>query len=342
MSAVDDTRALEGEDGAHTGTITHSLSASSGDGDYNDVTVPDVTVSITDDVFSELEGPIDSIGTDENGERTPTVMGITADISDATNASPTTSLTFDQLTDPTPLPGRGDTPGFKHGTVKTEGAERTEQLGRRERSLKRQNERLEEFASVVSHDLRNPLTVAEGRLALAREECESEHLDAVTDAHDRMSALIGDLLTLAREGDRLSETEAVDLADLSENCWRNVGTADATVRTPVDRMIQADRSRLAQLLENLIRNAIEHGGEDVTVTIGGLGDGFYVEDDGPGIPEDERDSVFDAGYSTADEGTGFGLSIVKQVADAHGWDIDVADGADGGARFEITGVGLSG
>jgi len=209
------------------------------------------------------------------------------------------------------------------------------------RQLERQNKRLNEFTGVVSHDLRNPLGVAEGRLELAREECDSEHLDTVATAHDRMETLIEDLLTLAREGGRVSDMEPVDLAELSENCWQNVETADSTIRTSIDRTIQADQSRLAQLLENLMRNAVEHGGEDMTITVGELYDGFFVEDAGPGIPEDERDDVFDAGYSTSEDGTGFGLSIVKQVAEAHEWDIRVTEGSDGGARFEITGVGFT-
>jgi signal transduction histidine kinase len=74
------------------------------------------------------------------------------------------------------------------------------------------------------------------------------------------------------------------------------------------------------------------------VTVGDLDGGFYVEDDGPGVPEDDRESVFTAGYSTADDGTGFGLSIVKQVTDAHGWSIALTESGAGGARFEITGV----
>lgn len=77
---------------------------------------------------------------------------------------------------------------------------------------------------------------------------------------------------------------------------------------------------------------------DVTVTIGDLDRGFYVEDDGPGIPEEERDAVFKAGYSTNEAGTGFGLNIVKQVVQSHGWEIIVTESLDGGARFEITGV----
>ena len=216
----------------------------------------------------------------------------------------------------------------------------TERIESRQ-ELERQNERLEEFASVVAHDLRSPLTIADGQLELAREERASEHLDIIANAHDRMDALIGDLLTLAREGDRVSDTEAVDLGELSEVSWQNVETANATIHTRTERTLRADQSRLAQLLENLIRNAVEHGGESATVTIGDIDNGFYVEDDGRGIPEGKHKAVFDSGYSTIEGGTGFGLSIVKQIADAHGWEIRVTHGSDGGARFEITGVEFS-
>jgi PAS domain S-box-containing protein len=209
-----------------------------------------------------------------------------------------------------------------------------------ERRLERQNERLDAFASVISHDLRNPLNVANLRLELAADECDSPHLESIAEAHDRMNALIDDLLTLAREGNQVSDVEAVALADLVQNCWRNVETADATIDLRVDQSIQANRSRLAQLFENLIRNAVDHAGRNATVVVGPVGDqdGLYVEDDGPGIPEDERDEVFEAGYSTAEGGTGFGLSIVDEVATAHGWDIRVTTGTEGGARFEITNV----
>ncbi|MFD1562107.1 PAS domain S-box protein [Haloarchaeobius amylolyticus] len=202
---------------------------------------------------------------------------------------------------------------------------------------KKREKRLERFASIASHDLRNPLNVAQGRLELAREECDSEHLDHVGRAHERMTVLIEDLLTLARDGDGIGELEPVDLEAVAETCWRHVATADATVRIETDRTIRADRSRLAQLFENLFRNAIEHGGDDVSVSVGGRPDGFYVADDGPGVPEAEREDVFRDGYSTATAGTGYGLSIVEQVADAHGWTVHLTDGEHGGARFDIVG-----
>lgn len=218
--------------------------------------------------------------------------------------------------------------------------ESTEELRKRERELTHQNDRLEQFASIVSHDLRNPLTIAEGRLELAKEEGAeySDHLDDVERAHDRMKKLIEDLLTLAREGDAVAEPEDVDVAAKAEQCWRNVETANASLVVDFDGTIRADESRLQQVFENLVRNAIEHAGDDVTVTVGRLDAGFYIEDDGPGISAEAREHIFDAGYSTRDGGTGFGLNIVKQIVDAHGWDISVTEGSEGGSRFEITNV----
>jgi len=207
-----------------------------------------------------------------------------------------------------------------------------------EAELEQSNEKLSEFASAVSHDLRNPLNVAESWLELAREEHDSEHLRKVARAHDRMDALIEDVLTLAREGTTAQEPEWIALDDVVDSCWSTVDTAEATLVSRTDRRIRADRDRLQRLLENVFRNAVEHGGTGVTVSIGDLDDGFYVADDGPGIPESEREQVFERGYSTSSDGTGFGLAIVAEVADAHGWTVAVTESEDGGARFEVAGV----
>jgi len=223
-------------------------------------------------------------------------------------------------------------------------AERTRRLHERSAELERQNDRLEEFVGVVSHDLRNPLNVAQGRVELAQAECDSEHLDAAAQAHERMETLISDLLTLAREGQRVRETAPISLSAVAEACWMNVDTASATLNVVDDMTLAADESRLQQLVENLIRNGVEHAGEDVQITIGPIddSDGFYVADDGPGIPDDSRDEIFDAGVSTTQSGSGFGLRIVEQVADAHGWDVTVTDrdpdAEATGARFNVSGV----
>jgi PAS domain-containing protein len=207
--------------------------------------------------------------------------------------------------------------------------------------LERERDRLEEFAGVVSHDLRNPLNTAVGRLGLLRDEVDgdSDHLPALERSLERMNELIGDLLALAREGTAVEEPDRVRPADVAERAWHTTGTADATLDVePLGRVL-ADESRLRQLFENLFRNAVEHGGSDVTVTVGPLeGRGLFVADDGPGIPAEDRERVRETGYTTSEGGTGFGLSIVETIADAHGWGMRVVESETGGARFEFTGV----
>lgn len=243
-------------------------------------------------------------------------------------------------------------------------ARREETLRDREAELERQNERLEEFAAVVSHDLRSPLAVATGRLDLALDACGDEavaaELSAVAAAHDRMEGLVDDLLTLAREGRTVGDRERVDLAPLVAAAAE--GVSGVTVETTDVDAIDADPERLRELLANLLENAARHGGTDARVEVGplyatddGPGDegttgegppdgsplvGFRVADDGPGIDPAERESVFEWGYTTGRDGTGLGLAIVRRIAEAHGWSVSATESAAGGARFEVrTGPG---
>ena len=226
-------------------------------------------------------------------------------------------------------------------TIRTKQLEEyTRRLQEKETDLERRNGQLEQFANVLSHDLRNPLNVAQGHLELLREDHDSEHAESIDGALDRIATMIEDLLTLAQQGEEIRDLERVDLESLSEGCWTTVATADATLSTAEVRQFDADPGRLRQLLENLFRNSIEHGSEDVHITVGELpaGDGFFVADDGPGIPASEREDVFESGYSTTRSGTGFGLAIVGEVAEAHGWEVAVTESEDGGARFEFSNV----
>ncbi len=221
--------------------------------------------------------------------------------------------------------------------------ERERELRARTRELRREKERSEVFASAVSHDLRNPLNVATGHLGMARRDrADDDHLAAVADALDRMEAITEDVLTIAREGATVESPEPVTLASLVEECWDNVDTTDATlqVRLPEGFTVGADPRRLRHVVENLFRNAMEHAGPRPTIELGALSEaeGFYVADDGPGIDPDSREEVFQPGYSTAANGTGFGLAIVGEMAGAHGWTVSATESADGGARFEFTGV----
>jgi PAS domain S-box-containing protein len=210
---------------------------------------------------------------------------------------------------------------------------------KRERQLRKQKEQLDEFAGVVSHDLRNPLNVAQGRAELLAEDCESEHLDPIVGALDRIGEIVTDTLTLARQGQVVADTESVCLTDLAGSSWKAVSTPTATIDIVDEIVIDGDRGRLQHVFENLFRNAIEHSEGDVTISVGRLDDhGFYVEDTGPGIPEEAREAVFEPGHTSASGGTGFGLTIVRRIAEAHGWEVTIADGTQGGARFEFTDV----
>ncbi|MFB6183747.1 MAG: sensor histidine kinase [Haloarculaceae archaeon] len=212
--------------------------------------------------------------------------------------------------------------------------------------MKRQRRRLSEFASTVSHDLRNPLMVVRGRVELLDEDASDSQIETIERNLDRMEAIIEDTVTVAREGQPVEETEPVDVGSVAETCWQHLDTGSATLDLDGEVTVDADADRLDRLFEHLFDNVVEHGSTSnrtrsdsaVTVTVGALAgdvDGFYVEDDGPGIPADERDRVFEPGYTTAGERTGFGLCIVRELAEAHGWAVSLVEGSDGGARFEF-------
>lgn len=222
-----------------------------------------------------------------------------------------------------------------------------ETLRARKQQLEHQNERLDQFAGIVSHDLRNPLNVTSGYLELIDARIEDDtaavdesELDEMKQAAERMEAIIEDALTLAREGKAVTETKAVGLAETARSAWETVATTDATLTVETDAVIEADRGRVRTIFENLFRNSVEHGRADVSVTVGDLDDatGFFVADDGPGIPDEQKEAVLDHGFTTSEDGTGFGLAIVSDAASAHGWDVTVTDSETGGARFEFTGV----
>jgi PAS domain S-box-containing protein len=209
------------------------------------------------------------------------------------------------------------------------------------RKLQERNERLDEFATVVTHDLRNPLTIADSHLSFAMEDIDEtvagyDALEDVDQALTRMDRLTEDLLTLARQGQRLTETESVEFATAVSRAWDQTETADAELVIVDDGTIKADSSRLNRLFEHLFRNAHQHGSDEITVRAGLLDNGFYVEDDGPGIDPDERDRVLEYGYTTQSGGTGLGLSIVNSIAEAHGWGVSITDSEIGGVRIEIS------
>lgn len=209
------------------------------------------------------------------------------------------------------------------------------------RDLERQVDRLDEFASMLAHELRNPLGIANGWLDEAEASGEPVAFERVESAHDRMRCMIDDLLALAQMGEVISDPTVVSVPAVVAEAWDSVATAEATLRVDDDldaAIVDADADRLQDVFANLFRNAVEHGGDDVTVDVGRCSESFYVEDDGPGFESTDPTRLFESGYTTNADGTGFGLAIVKQVVEAHGWTVRATDGDADGARFEVTDV----
>ena len=227
--------------------------------------------------------------------------------------------------------------------------------GHSERVLSERNEQLKDLVRAISHDLRTPLSVAEGNVRLARETGDLSRLETTSRALVRANELLDHLALLATEEKQIHEPGPTGLREVAEAAWSIAGTDGGVLNVERDVVVSADRQRLQQLLENLFDNAVEHGsttnrakpdgavehaGTDVTVGVGLLNgkEGFFVEDDGPGIPEDERERVFETGYSYESEGQGLGLAICERIAIAHGWKIEVAGRIGGGTRFEVSNV----
>ncbi|WP_458204590.1 two-component system sensor histidine kinase NtrB [Haladaptatus sp. NG-SE-30] len=209
-----------------------------------------------------------------------------------------------------------------------------------EQEREQQNERLERFASMLAHELRNPLYVAQLYLDFIDSEDKDEiaAIDQIDDALERIDEIIEVLLVLARGEDEVGHRETIELRSVVTTAWAAIETDDANLEVTSSQQLSANPSHLQQVVENLFRNAVEHSDGTVTVRVGALESGFYVEDTGQGIPKPERKKVVEAGYTTDDNGIGLGLTFVSELVDAYGWDYDITDSDEGGARFEFTDV----
>lgn len=211
----------------------------------------------------------------------------------------------------------------------------------REEALERQTSRLETVMDAVAHDIPNHLSIAAGYLELAEQTGDPDTFQRVETAHRRIETLIEDMRTLVNVGETVTDLTWIRLSDIALACWESCCTPGdpATIDVREDGMIKADEARIKSLFENLYWNAKEHVGNDVNITVGMTADGFYVADDGPGIPSDIRDEVLKPGYTTAEGNhAGFGLAIVQEVANVHGWSIQITESESMGTRFEFRNV----
>ncbi|WP_299232756.1 sensor histidine kinase [Natronomonas sp.] len=221
--------------------------------------------------------------------------------------------------------------------------------------LEWERERFGEIRRVLSHDLRSPLNVAKGYTQYistgtnggdSQENDRNEPLSEIATALDRIDSFLDDLNVLIQQGQPVGSPEPLELKEAARSAWSRSHTKKARLQIVakeplVSGKIMADRERTLGLLRELYTNAIDHGPPEVTVEVGPLSDGFYVLDDGPGIPEDTREDVFRAGMSDRKGRNGLGLARVKHIASAHGWSVSVCERSECGGCFEITGVNIS-
>lgn len=198
--------------------------------------------------------------------------------------------------------------------------------------LQEKNEQLEAFAGFISHDLRNPLSIAQGYLDMELKQTESENLQKVKNAHDRIDGLITNLLDLTQTADLIQDTEQFALEEIATDSWRNIQTHDSELQVQTEKEVSANYDKLLNVFENLYKNAIEHNEDSVTITVGDTPSGFYIQDTGEGVG---TDNIFEYGVSGSGS-TGLGLSIVQKIVEAHNWEIELDSSYTDGARFVIT------
>jgi signal transduction histidine kinase len=196
-----------------------------------------------------------------------------------------------------------------------------------------ESQRWDAVVGSLAHDIKNPLNVVSGRLELL--EVEQTHAEAIERSLGRVASMLDELSVAASTPTTTADPPRVAVAEAAERVWSEIDTNDATLTIEAESHVVDDIDCIAPLFERLFENAIQHGGEGVSVTVGDLDGGFYVADDGPGVPADMRERIFEQGYGTVPGGEGYGLFVADRVATANGWAISVGESETGGARFEI-------
>jgi signal transduction histidine kinase len=221
----------------------------------------------------------------------------------------------------------------------------------RERALERQRE----FVADASHELRTPLTSVQANLELLQgslDDAEDRHaVDSALGSTRRMSRLVSDLLLLARaDAGRRSARAETDLSAAAQAVVDELEplSEGRVLHTDLDQqlLVEGNRDELHRLALNLVENALRHTPEGSNIHVGTGRDGeaavLEVADDGPGIPAEILEQVFDRfvrGDGPADTaakgGSGLGLAIVRAVADSHGGTVEAGPSPHGGARFTV-------
>lgn len=209
----------------------------------------------------------------------------------------------------------------------------------RERELLQRVAQLQRIPKYLTHDLRNPLAIAQGYVGEAAGG-DDLALDVVEDALDRLDRRLDEFRTFVDVTvDPDASRVPVELVPLIEQLWAHVSLpgAELELHVPPGTHVIADEQQLRPLFENLFRNAIDHAGPSVTVRVQLHEDGFSVCDDGPGLgPEAER--ILKEGTAPSEGGEKrLGLSIVREVCELHNWTVEPGESPLGGAELRFRG-----
>ena len=205
----------------------------------------------------------------------------------------------------------------------------------REHAARRQQELLVKLAILSAHEFRNELQVALGRLEVLDDH--PDQVEVIEESHDHLIDIVDQVIDLASRERRSHQRRSVWLSTLAREVWDALATDDATLTVESDARIVADTESLSLFLQILFDNALEHVGSDVDVTVGRTDDGFFVADDGPGI-DGRHERVFDAGFTTEEDNTGFGLFVARSIAHEHNWHVSVSESETGGLCFTASGL----
>lgn len=202
---------------------------------------------------------------------------------------------------------------------------------------------LGEMSAVLAHELRNPLASLKGHAQLLAEALPSdgrEHQQAGRVVHEavRLEKLSTDLLAFARAG--TCDRRPTDVAHLLREVAGELSADRIAVEAPPGPLMRAvDPVGLHRVLSNLLQNALEASppgaSVEASVAADGLGTRFCVRDRGPGVPPDARERIFEPFHTDKLHGTGLGLAVARRIAALHGGSVEVQNGPDGGAIFEV-------
>jgi signal transduction histidine kinase len=208
-------------------------------------------------------------------------------------------------------------------------------------------------AAGLAHETRNPLNIVRGlaQMISQQEEAPDNVRDTardITEEVDRVTGRLGQFMDYSKPlevkaGPTGLSHVAQEVARVLEMDLEDKSIAFALSGPALT--VEADESLLRQVIFNLLLNALQAAprGGHIEVAVGEQGQGrcfFEVKDDGPGVPEDEREAIFRPYFTSTQEGTGLGLALVRQIVLAHQWDIEYVPGETAGATFRIGGLKL--